>query len=553
MSKRNLDSILDSPINPNETKQDAQNTDLDSILDSPINPNKTTNSNKTKQQAPIQPPPPPIEPPIKKQKQIKEFSISFGNDQSHINSLFNGFTSFQYLTRFPKVLSSGVNGKVLLCEYENQGYTKNTVLKITKDNTSDNLLYEYFIGITVVDDLCRFFPCFLKTYGLYKIINEYGQQLKNNKKKTDMNILKEGLELLPISSDNDIQEHIDESCFDLTDIVIMTEYTKGIRFDELFESNKNDPYFLNVELPNILLQIYLPLSSIQHIFIHNDLHFKNVIVQKLPENKYIEFKYYRNSYKTIKTQYIVKIIDYGRAYTPTFEEYYDKMCKAQNCLVDDRYCGETKGYKYILRNYFEAIRRPNQNKRDLRFIHHIKEIDDDENIFPHSNEMKELLSKIHYDKKCIQGKICNVNDLVFSLAFLIKSNDYIENIRNTSYESIGILEIDLTANNKLNFIHPTNSTNSTNSTHAIHLTNHTNHTNSTHATHLTNHTNHTHPTYLTNHTNHTNHTNTTSPTNPTNPTNTNSIWKWPWVSGGHKTKRRKRKHRKSKKTKSVRH
>jgi hypothetical protein len=390
------------------------------------------------------------------------YCIPFGNYQEHINSYFNGFTKFDYLTKFPEELTSGANGTVLLCEYDNQGYTSNTILKFSNNMRADNLLYEYFVGMTVVNDLCKFFPCFLETYGLYKIKNNaVGQQLKNNNTdETDINVLKNGMELIPISSkdtSNIIQQYINESCIDSTDMVIMTQFIEGISFRDLYKLKKKDSYFFSVELANILFQIYVPLFTCQEMFIHNDLHLDNVIVHQLPANQYITLRFYVEEQEIIiKTQYIAKIIDYGRCSTNQTETYYQNLCKAEQCIVPGENCGKSKGYLFFdpvlsANNYYISARIPNIS-HDLRFINSIK---NEKGKFSGigGNEMRRLLAKVKYDHKfgtppmvsCSIDELCNVESVVVYLSSYVKqpSHTTLMDDHTRSKESIGVLDIDL--------------------------------------------------------------------------------------------------------------
>jgi hypothetical protein len=390
------------------------------------------------------------------------YCIPFGNYQDHINSYFNGFTKFDYLTKFPKELSSGANGTVLLCEYDNQGYTSNTILKFSNNMQADNLLYEYFVGMTVINDLCKFFPCFLETYGLYKIRNNaVGQRLKNdNTHEIDINVLKDGMALIPVSSKNTsniIQQYIKESCIDSTDMVIMTQFIQGISFGDLFELKKQDSYFFSVELANILYQIYVPLFTCQKMFIHNDLHLENVIVHQLPSNQYITLRFYFEEQEVIiKTQYIAKIIDYGRCYTRRTETYYQNICKARQCIVPGENCGESKGYSFFdpvlsANNYYISARTPNIS-HDLRFINSIKNLPGKFSGMG-GNEMRRLLAKVKYDHRfgtppvvsCARNELCNVTSVAVSLSTYVREHSHKihMNSHTRSKESIGVLDIDL--------------------------------------------------------------------------------------------------------------
>jgi hypothetical protein len=95
-----------------------------------------------------------------------------------------------------------------------------------------------------------------------------------------------------------------------------------------------------IELWNILFQVYIVLSKLADNFTHYDLHSSNILLYKIENDEWIDL-YYNDAIDTepfiITTQYIVKIIDYGRCYFKNFEpttseynsslDFYDKVCK----------------------------------------------------------------------------------------------------------------------------------------------------------------------------------------------------------------------------------
>ena len=86
---------------------------------------------------------------------------------------------------------------------------------------------------------------------------------------------------------------------------------------QFIRRNKATEYGFNVDMLQIFLQIFIPLGTLADRFTHNDLHAENVLLYTIPNNKYITLKYVLGNNKPviqIKTRYIVKVIDYGRAY-----------------------------------------------------------------------------------------------------------------------------------------------------------------------------------------------------------------------------------------------
>jgi hypothetical protein len=78
---------------------------------------------------------------------------------------------------------------------------------------------------------------------------------------------------------------------------------------QLFLNNRN------IEVFNILFQIYATLNGIKNIYTHYDLHPGNISFVPVPEGKTILILYYINGKQyNITTRFIPVIIDYGRSH-----------------------------------------------------------------------------------------------------------------------------------------------------------------------------------------------------------------------------------------------
>jgi hypothetical protein len=103
-------------------------------------------------------------------------------------------------------------------------------------------------------------------------------------------------------------------------------------------------YDQNIGLLLNLLQIYLPLNCLKNKFTHNDLHSNNVLLYKIPNDNYIQITYILpNGYEiTFKTDCILKIIDYGRAF---FHEninlnsvkFYEQLDSLEDCDAKNQF------------------------------------------------------------------------------------------------------------------------------------------------------------------------------------------------------------------------
>jgi hypothetical protein len=152
-------------------------------------------------------------------------------------------------------------------------------------------------------------------------------------------------------------------------------------FRSVAEQYKN--YFDNIQYEqlNILYQVYFPLTILKDVYTHYDLHANNVFLYKPYEgNKYIQMRYHLLSGRIIEfpSEYIVKIIDYGRNYfnngsQNTKKILKDYVCKAELCTPD---CGFYSGYAVIQGNEYNTSKEffwifPNKKNisHDLKFAY----------------------------------------------------------------------------------------------------------------------------------------------------------------------------------------
>jgi hypothetical protein len=182
--------------------------------------------------------------------------------------------------------------------------------------------------------------------------------------------------------------------------------------------------FANVEVYNILFQIYACLSGLKNFYTHYDLHYNNVMFVKIPDNKIVQINYNINNkeYK-IYTQFIPVIIDYGRSHinclklndkdklnlissklfseiaceNPDCNSRIPPGCKTYNSgLIIER--DENEYYSKMDDFYSIDIRHPNQTI-DLRFI----------NLFM-TKLNSNLPIKLKYEKFFDQFWLSNMNN-----------------------------------------------------------------------------------------------------------------------------------------------
>ena len=282
--------------------------------------------------------------------------------------------------------------------------------KLTKGQITDNMMFEYIAGL-YINKLLSSFPCFIKTERLFMLdidvdIGESVYQRKNQIQKTAEN-LKLGLydelnrriklesitdKLVPVPSKIDETLSLDllkfassenasalsASCNFKDLYALLIQYFEGKSLQTLFlgKNEKQIP-------PDVLFQLYAPLYAIRSENLrHLDLHSGNVLIQELPED--ITFVYHfddpeivhssldeKGEYNetpvekvTIRTRYLVKLVDYGRAYTgktKAFSKEYETLSKKKKTTFERNMV--QCGLEHVLRN------QPNTTEGiDLRYI-----------------------------------------------------------------------------------------------------------------------------------------------------------------------------------------
>jgi len=330
------------------------------------------------------------------------FCTAFGRETNLINSYFK-FPTFQYVVN-TTTISKGSNGIVTELIYDRQEYRASAILKTDKTRGADNLYFEGYNGMKYINKLAKQFPCWLETYGVYKFKPAYAAELKNSLYHNDLGNPGEklALGLEPIQTQHLDINTLSDSCFNNSNAALLIQYiNQPLSFNQWINYNKSEQYCINIELPIILFQIYSVLSalSLTGAFTHYDLHGDNILLYKIPNEQYITLRYINTIIGIpieLKTQYIVKIIDYGRAFCPNNQQIYDLLCQAPLCnapinvsndkgdseVINDT-CGYETGYPFFsnkhdteedLRKQFYISCNHINTAHDLLFAKRIVEI-----------------------------------------------------------------------------------------------------------------------------------------------------------------------------------
>jgi hypothetical protein len=265
---------------------------------------------------------------------------------------FRNLSNIDYLN-LKKIGSDSNNGFIIEVPFKKDGYTSYAALKCINGADNDNLFYEYYVGKFFINKYLKKLPCFVETYDCYKFKNRISWAATYTDVKSNMisgkNISKR-IERIEVN-ENDMSL-FDMSCTNSELICILIQhfdkfYSFGDKFDQLnLDNMKYDYYYL-------WYQLYYALFCLNDNYTHYDLHDGNLFMYKPYDGKkYILMKYHsENNIYEFKSEYIVKIIDYGRNYFNngkiTTKEIVDYICNSQTCQPN---CGEDYGYLSVATN-----------------------------------------------------------------------------------------------------------------------------------------------------------------------------------------------------------
>jgi hypothetical protein len=338
------------------------------------------------------------------------FCLAVGTLANVIKDHFQGFTSFAYVQApIKRIGAESANGFINQLNYSHRGYKACALLKSSKTEDADNLLYEYVVG-QYINKMNKQYPCFLETYGHYIYTDEETWlKMQNEHVIEDISVLN-GLRIQHLIDYND-------ACRESKKLAILIQYFQGI---QSLQKMSLDPTFIQNELMAALFQLYVPLAKMKDTFTHYDLHLENVYLYKPVEDKYIEYHYYLSSTRAVsfKSSYMVKIIDYGRSFfkddhinskTIYDEElcYYATECNEPEEITGE--CGKKVGFGWLKKlsanpkkDYYISAQKRNMS-HDLLPLTRIAE--NHASVNGLTPELKSLLRKVVYTDYYGTGEI----------------------------------------------------------------------------------------------------------------------------------------------------
>jgi len=398
--------------------------------------------------------------------------ITFGKEINTIKKHFNGFATFDYVSKIKRIGKPSNSGFVNEITYENAGYKSHAILKSSMRKDGDNLYFEYLVG-KYINKLNLRFPCFLETYGCLVYHNE--DDWKNMMDPSPKMDLKKIMHPFP-------ENGFGISCKESKHIALLIQH---INSAHSLDDMTNYARFNDNELVYSLFQIYMTLSCLVEKYTHFDLHTNNILVYEPVQNKYIEYHYHtKDGEVSFKSKYITKIIDYGRCFfkdnhttTGSSKKIMEKICASKDCdekvyNKDTRQyetydCGNSSGYAWMnkprdddeLKELYYISSSIRNMSHDLRALHLLKSKFSKYKKSLQRECLMNLLNKVNYCKELydhddcfgtientksgLPKKINNVIDAHDALLELVKDKTLIhENEENYSYyEKLGDLHV----------------------------------------------------------------------------------------------------------------
>uniref|UniRef100_A0A6C0BLS1 Uncharacterized protein n=1 Tax=viral metagenome TaxID=1070528 RepID=A0A6C0BLS1_9ZZZZ len=314
--------------------------------------------------------PTPTPTPIPQECPNADYCLSYGIKTQEITQLFHHYQDFSLVTQITPIGQPSQNGFIRLLTYHlpigsKQSYYSTAILKSIKPlQTADNLYYEYFVG-QFVNYLATLFPFFVHTYNLvsYQDLDAH-TTMANMTGKTQSDLggkigqwLNKHLQIIPFQQ---VKSHFPEACSNDVRLALLIETVKQpLTLTEIInvrntpETLQRANNFVNFDLMSICLLIYGTLATTCQQFTHYDLHPNNILLIRCNDpHGFFEYNLHlydpmtdeENRTITVYSQYLPKIIDYGRCYYHLDESRNSDQFREDLCQICQD-CGRKSGFR----------------------------------------------------------------------------------------------------------------------------------------------------------------------------------------------------------------
>ncbi len=377
--------------------------------------------------------------------------IALGPYDEYIKTFFNDFiiaseNSYYNLTIPPYdiepnklIMGDGSNSFVIKVPFKRLDYVAYSVLKCAKIAKSDNLMYEYVVGKFFINNYIKKLPCFVETYNLYEI-NDNINLTEDTQITYEQTIaLLQNIQPIQFRLEN-IQEHFKDSCVKNKRLCLEIQHFNQVKtLNYMMKHHYNE---MKYDENNILYQVYYALCVLGNKYTHYDIHTNNILLYVPYEGKQCILMRYHTGDKVLefKTNYIAKIIDYGRNYfnngtISTADIINNYICNVPECEPNGSICGSTVGYSIIKGEntpgdfYWINPTTPNIS-HDLKLIKHNQQANS-------NNIVSGILYETPYGTpECIASqthRICNIYHLKDYYDNIMTLEKYNKNVSHRKY------------------------------------------------------------------------------------------------------------------------
>lgn len=405
----------------------------------------------------------------------------FGKDSDTMRAMFNQFADFKYSSEPVKQLGqSSKNGAVYVVPFEKNGFKISALLKKSLQPESDNLVYEYLVGL-FINKYTEQFPCFVETYACVHLSDKISTAFRNiNKIPIIMRDIQPHLLLPPAYHKQsitgkptprshqvesrlfekglqpdvpDITQYIDDNelfkfaCYNETKIGLLTQY---------FNKSKT---ISNSSLPTIergflgiLYQVYSALSHLKNKFTHYDLHHNNVLLVMLADGHCIKYVYHSAVDETATVEFyadhVCKIIDYGRCFFDaghgqSSQAIKKKLCDTLICNTGSELCGDNSGFWSQPLPHLNIISTVRNHSADLLFAWVLSKITRQNTLFNNLPPNMNLFNTPELQPDVNSAQIRNVTDLHERVRqMMIQPTYMVDNfVQHKHHQCIGTLHV----------------------------------------------------------------------------------------------------------------
>lgn len=277
--------------------------------------------------------------------------LALGKYDDSIKHFFEDFRKLSYIdkSKVKRIGTPSANGFIIELPFHKLNYTAYTVLKCSSNKDSDNLFYEYYVGKFFINKYIKKLPSFVETYDLYEFSSPFTyNQIKTAAETNALSSVDIASKIRRINAPENLFNLFNYSCLKNKMLCVLIQHFDD--FKPFSSAINNEIDNIKYDLYNLMYQVYFPLCVLGMNYTHYDLHANNVFLYKPFKGKEcILMRYHRNNkIYEFKSEYIVKIIDYGRNYfyngkisTP---QIMKQICRATECMPS---CGENVGYATI--------------------------------------------------------------------------------------------------------------------------------------------------------------------------------------------------------------